>query len=96
VDVILDEREARHPSEASALATLASANVTTLLDGAHSIAHNKIVIIDNATIITGSFNFSIAAERENAENVAILRHCPNLAHLYLSNFQFHFSHSHPR
>jgi phosphatidylserine/phosphatidylglycerophosphate/cardiolipin synthase-like enzyme len=36
------------------------------------IQHNKVIIIDSARVITGSFNFSNAAERSNAENLLIL------------------------
>jgi len=31
--------------------------VTTYIDSQHSIAHDKIIIIDKETVITGSFNF---------------------------------------
>lgn len=34
-----------------------------------SISHNKIMIIDQAIVITGSFNFTKAAEEKNAENL---------------------------
>jgi phosphatidylserine/phosphatidylglycerophosphate/cardiolipin synthase-like enzyme len=32
------------------------------IDGDHGIAHNKVIFIDADTVITGSFNFSRAAE----------------------------------
>jgi len=32
------------------------------IDVIHAIAHNKIMIIDGETVITGSFNFTKAAE----------------------------------
>ena len=38
----------------------------TFIDAKHAIAHNKIMIIDGQTIITGSFNFTKAAEQNNA------------------------------
>jgi phosphatidylserine/phosphatidylglycerophosphate/cardiolipin synthase-like enzyme len=33
-----------------------------MIDSAHAIAHNKIMIIDGETVITGSFNCTKAAE----------------------------------
>ncbi len=36
--------------------------VSTFIDAQHAIAHNKIMIIDKETVITGSFNFTKAAE----------------------------------
>jgi phosphatidylserine/phosphatidylglycerophosphate/cardiolipin synthase-like enzyme len=44
-------------------------NIPTYIDSKHTIAHNKIMIIDKATVITGSFNFTKAAEEKNAENL---------------------------
>jgi phosphatidylserine/phosphatidylglycerophosphate/cardiolipin synthase-like enzyme len=34
------------------------------IDAAHAIAHNKTMIIDGETVITGSFNFTKAAEEK--------------------------------
>jgi phosphatidylserine/phosphatidylglycerophosphate/cardiolipin synthase-like enzyme len=36
------------------------------------LAHNKIMIIDKTKIITGSFNFTKAAQKYNLENVLII------------------------
>ncbi len=70
------------------------------IDAAHAIAHNKVMVIDAATarprIVSGSFNFTTAAEEHNAENVIILRNKRELAAAYLANFEVHWKHSHPR
>lgn len=50
-----------------------------------SINHNKVIIIDGKIVITGSYNFSQAAETKNAENILII-HSPKLAALYEINF----------
>ena len=34
--------------------------------------HNKFVVVDGETLETGSFNFSKAAESDNAENVLVM------------------------
>ncbi|MGD0169145.1 MAG: phospholipase D-like domain-containing protein [Smithella sp.] len=49
------------------------------------MAHNKIVIIDKETVITGSFNFTKAAEENNAENLLIIRN-KKLAEIYIDNW----------
>ena len=49
------------------------------------IAHNKVFIIDNHTVITGSYNHTQAAELRNAENIVILR-APNIVKAYLDNW----------
>ena len=66
--------------------------VPTLIDTEHAIAHNKIVIIDKETVITGSFNFTKAAESKNAENLLILK-SKELAKLYIDNWNKHKKHS---
>ena len=42
--------------------------IPTKIDALHAIAHNKIVIVDGAVVVTGSFNFTKQAENNNAEN----------------------------
>jgi len=42
------------------------------IDAQHAIAHNKVMIIDGETVITGSFNFTKAAEENNAENLLVI------------------------
>jgi phosphatidylserine/phosphatidylglycerophosphate/cardiolipin synthase-like enzyme len=42
----------------SAATFLANAGMQTLIDAQHAIAHSKVMVIDSATIITGSFNVS--------------------------------------
>ncbi len=51
-----------------------------------NIAHNKVIIIDQSIVETGSFNFTISAEKYNAENMLIIR-SKALANAYLANWQ---------
>ena len=50
------------------------------------------MIIDKQTVITGSFNFTKAAEEKNAENLLIIK-SKELASYYLDNWQKHRQHS---
>jgi phosphatidylserine/phosphatidylglycerophosphate/cardiolipin synthase-like enzyme len=91
IRVVLDDSQ---KSERYSSATfLKNHNVPVFIDDRHAIAHNKIMIIDSATLITGSFNFSKAAEESNAENVLIIRDNPELIAAYNGNFQAHLAHS---
>lgn len=54
-------------------------------DGNAGILHHKVIIIDNGTVITGSFNFSNNAVESNDENVLIIRDS-DVATLYLQEF----------
>jgi phosphatidylserine/phosphatidylglycerophosphate/cardiolipin synthase-like enzyme len=66
--------------------------IPTYIDAEHAIAHNKIMIIDRETVITGSFNFTKAAEERNAENLLILKN-KELAKIYIDNWNRHRKHS---
>lgn len=41
-----------------------NARVPTYIDAKHAIAQNKIMSIDKAVVITGSFSFTKAAEEK--------------------------------
>ncbi len=66
--------------------------VPTFVDYYHNAAHNKVVIIDGSIVITGSFNFTRAAEENNAENLLIVR-SSSLAQRYIENWNYHKNHS---
>jgi phosphatidylserine/phosphatidylglycerophosphate/cardiolipin synthase-like enzyme len=93
VEAILDksQRTARY----SSATFLHNVGIRVLIDDKHAIAHNKIMILDGETIITGSFNFSRAAEESNAENLLILKGFPEVAAAYRENYAKHRSHSLP-
>ena len=73
---------------------LLQAGIPVLFDASHAIAHNKVMIIDSQFILTGSFNFSKAAEEANAENVLIMQDV-DLAARFLANWRIHQTHSDP-
>ena len=52
----------------------------------NGIAHNKVMIIDNTVVITGSFNFTENADKRNAENVIVL-HDSSIAKQYYDNWK---------
>jgi phosphatidylserine/phosphatidylglycerophosphate/cardiolipin synthase-like enzyme len=72
---------------------VSNAGIPTYIDDKHAIAHNKIIIIDQSSIITGSFNFTKAAEEKNAENLLVIRGDDALVKKYLANFKEHLGHS---
>jgi len=90
VQVILDK--SNETERYSAADFLLHAEVPTYIDAAHAIAHNKVMILDGETVITGSFNFTKAAESRNAENLLML-HDAALAKRYADNWQAHREHS---
>lgn len=67
--------------------------VPTWTDGKHPIGHNKVMVIDGETTMTGSFNFTAQAENSNAENLLVITGKLNLAAAYEANFAEHLKHS---
>lgn len=92
VQVILDKSQRTEKySEAD---FLQHEGIPTLIDSEHAIAHNKIMLIDDYLVLTGSFNFTRAAEEHNAENLLLIND-PVLAKRYLDNWHAHEQHSEP-
>jgi phosphatidylserine/phosphatidylglycerophosphate/cardiolipin synthase-like enzyme len=79
----------------SAATFLNNMGIPVVIDDKHAIAHNKIMIIDNRVVITGSFNFTAAAEHKNAENLLIIDDLPDLTRAYRENFRNHLRHAVP-
>ena len=92
VQAILDKSQ--RSERYSSAAFLANSGIPTFIDAEHAIAHSKIMVMDGTTVITGSYNFTRAAEEKNAENLLIVK-SKDLAALYVRNWQFHRGHSEP-
>ena len=92
VQVILDKSQ--RTAQYTSASFLANSKIPTFIDVSHAIAHNKIMIIDGTTVITGSFNFTKAAEEKNAENLLIIK-SEELSKKYLENWKNHKDHSEP-
>jgi phosphatidylserine/phosphatidylglycerophosphate/cardiolipin synthase-like enzyme len=90
VEVILDQS---NRSEKHTMASfLANKGIPVYIDSKHGTAHNKLMIIDKSTVITGSYNLIKAAESDNAENLLIIP-SKGLADLYMANWEKHKKHS---
>jgi len=93
VEVVLDK--SNEVERYSDLHIFLHNSLPPLIDAHHAIAHNKVMVIDKMTIITGSFNFTNQAEHENGENLLIIRGNPDLVQAYRQNFLAHKAHSKP-
>ena len=69
----------------SKIEELKQAGIEVGVDRVSGIAHNKIIIVDHHTTVTGSFNFTVSAAKRNVENVLIIQDS-NIAHSYLQNW----------
>jgi len=90
VAVLADREQARAVPQ-HVLAQLASGGIEVWLDGNFAAAHNKVIVIDaglpHATTITGSYNFTLAAQRSNAENIVVLHDNEPVARAYRDNWR---------
>ncbi len=90
VEVVLDKSQ--RTQKYSSATFLYNQGIPVKIDAKHAIAHNKVMIIDGETVITGSFNFTKAAEEKNAENLLVIKD-KKLASLYAKNWLEHERHS---
>ena len=94
VDIVADgtQEEAGGTPRLGALRRAGARVFLTEMPGA---AHNKVIIIDadrpGAAVITGSYNYTRAANSRNAENVVIISGSPGLARRFVDNFDYHRS-----
>lgn len=70
----------------SELQTFWCAGVPARQDGNISFLHDKLIIVDNSIVVTGSLNFSSNADESNEENVVIVDNA-EIAALYLQEFE---------
>lgn len=56
------------------------------LDGNPYIMHHKVIIIDDETVVFGSFNFSVSADEKNDENLLVI-HSADFATHFVAEFQ---------
>ncbi len=95
-DILVEKRKAGLPVQAvlesrnangagAQFSRLKSGGVDVLKDGNCYVMHDKVYIIDDKTVIMGSYNFTGQAETDNDENVLIIDD-PNLAAHYIDEF----------
>jgi hypothetical protein len=89
VELLADADSAKQA--ASLCDELKASGATVLLDSNHPISHDKIIVIDGETVLTGSYNFTSQAVR-NAENLLVI-HDKDIASQYLADHELHKKHS---
>jgi phosphatidylserine/phosphatidylglycerophosphate/cardiolipin synthase-like enzyme len=72
--------------------TLNAAEATTngaidvRIDTNPALMHHKVIIVDDQTLIMGSFNFSASAQSDNDENMLVIKNAPELVAKYKEEF----------
>jgi phosphatidylserine/phosphatidylglycerophosphate/cardiolipin synthase-like enzyme len=93
VAVILDKINEQRRYTAATF--LKNHDIEPLIDDQVAIAHNKVIVVDRRNTVTGSFNFTIAAQKRNAENVLFILDDEAIADAYAKNWQSRAGHSRP-
>jgi len=91
VKVILDKSQFKH-NKYSASRFLLNNNIPVWVDYKPAIAHNKVIIIDDNIVETGSFNYTKSAQYRNAENILIIKN-HRLAQIYKDNWLYRITKS---
>jgi len=71
----------------SQVGILRDAGIPVRLDHHYAIFHHKFLVIDRETLETGSFNYTTAAIKHNAENAIVLWNAPSIAEAYATEWQ---------
>jgi phosphatidylserine/phosphatidylglycerophosphate/cardiolipin synthase-like enzyme len=84
VRVIIDKSQV---SEKYSSATfLKNAGIPVIIDTKPAIAHNKVMIFDQQSVFTGSFNFTRSAQDRNAENGMVIHDDVEVVKAYTANW----------
>ena len=85
IRVKIDTAKGAEKKESKLIATLRAAGISVQSVAANGRNHNKFAVVDDSTVITGSYNWTVKAE-SNFENLLVLN-CPELAKQYASEWE---------
>ena len=83
VRVLCDKGQFSSPH--SVVLQLKKAGIEVVPDRVSGLAHNKVLLLDHNKVLIGSYNFTNAANRSNAENLLYIQD-PKLHKIYLDNW----------
>ena len=84
IQVLIDRSQLT--ARGTKLHLIVAKGIPVFIDVVPGIAHNKVMIIDDAYVLTGSFNWTDAAEKRNAENLLLVKDS-RLNEIYRANWK---------
>jgi Phosphatidylserine/phosphatidylglycerophosphate/cardiolipin synthases and related enzymes len=93
VRIIIDKHELDEPT--SSIDLFRKANIPLVVDAKPETAHNNIMIFDQKSVFTGSFNFTRKAEDTNTENGLLIEGDKNIIKSYTDNWLTRYNQSSP-
>jgi len=88
IEILCDKSQLKE--QYSVIPMLKKNGIAVYVDKVQGLSHNKILIIDEKIVFTGSYNFTKAANTRNAENLLFIK-SPALAQRYLKEWQYRFN-----
>lgn len=70
----------------SGVKAMLNAGIPVAVDDQPAIAHSKVLIFDQQVVLTGSFNFTRAAQQKNVENLIVIAGDLRLVQAYTVNW----------
>src|SRR5262249_32084253 len=83
VKILFDQTQLK--AHHSQIPAFQKAGIPIKVDKTAGLAHNKVILIDHSVILTGSYNWTRAANNKNAENLLLI-HDSSLASIYEDNW----------
>jgi phosphatidylserine/phosphatidylglycerophosphate/cardiolipin synthase-like enzyme len=93
VRAILDAKAATQGY--SSTRDLVAGGIDVRLDAAHAVFHHKFIVVDGVTVEQGSYNYTEAASRRNAENACVFWNAGSMAKQFIGEWSAHYSHAQP-
>ncbi|MDQ7990777.1 MAG: phospholipase D family protein [Candidatus Dactylopiibacterium sp.] len=87
VRVVVDKKRNADKAGQRAIRDATAQGVALRTNDRYTLHHDKVIIVDDDTVETGSFNFAPSAERSNSENVVVLRGLPEITRQYVAHWQ---------
>ena len=87
IRVIIDQGTARSKNCVGPVLEAAGIPVRYKKGNGGGLMHHKYAVIDGKTLITGSFNWTISAEKRNDENLVVIKGAGEVIEAYERNFE---------
>lgn len=86
VAVVLDKTQGNGDGEAAMVAS----GIECRVDKRFKIMHHKFIVVDGKHVENGSFNYTVNADKSNAENALYIKDVPTVAAQYKAQWDWVF------
>jgi phosphatidylserine/phosphatidylglycerophosphate/cardiolipin synthase-like enzyme len=85
VRLVVDVREEH--GNASLVPGLTKTGIDIWVRHKSGFQHNKYLVIDESIVTTGSYNFTVSADKRNAENLVVIRNAPQVVKAFTDDYE---------